>query len=142
MCLGITPCVFKPRLPFMQYDHFLDKKQPARMINSEIPHHHLGSQNRFTWNCLKQRRNVVGFRKYESAMKDGINMMNVSLYFRSNATVHLLQYSYMLRSTYRTSVIVPKKNFWKKANMHKWYTVLSLWDLILYKSLADFCCIV
>jgi len=61
----------------MQSDHFWDKKQPAQLINSEITHHHLGSQNRFTWNCLKQRRNVVGIRKYKIAIKYGINMINV-----------------------------------------------------------------
>lgn len=74
---GIIPCVFKPRLSFVQSDHLLDKKQPARLINSKITHHHLGSQNRFTWNCLKQKRNVFGIRKYKSAMKDGINMISV-----------------------------------------------------------------
>jgi len=27
----------------MQSDYFLDEKQPARLINSEITHYHLGS---------------------------------------------------------------------------------------------------
>ena len=124
MYRGIIPCVFKPRLSFVQSDHLLDKKQPARLINSKITHHHLGSQNRFTWNCLKQKRNVFGIRKYKSAMKDGINMISV---YTSRPTQ---LFTYCNTATCFGPLTGPasgyQRNTLKKANIHKWYTVLSL----------------